>query len=481
MAVIDGKIKTKDDDASAIKKQIKEMEREKIAEEERRLKHEEEQRQNLRDDVTQRKSERRESIQMKEDHLTKAVDAQKACMNEDRTQELLQLRKHRSDAVTAMSAKLNSEMDLIQSQLDEAEMTIEELDASLFSSQEKDRSSELFAIDESDFVPTLDAPGKMASLITSVLEDNQRIAAEAHHEALAAIPFFPLSEEEIEAKRNSPTSVLTNEEWSNRARKVTGLHDALYTDPTDVPMFKENNESYVELGPRMKECLRVKKKKLKKRWEDLANQYLVRQQIFNEETGVNETSERGGFFSITGRVDESGEIRPLESVRGNNPYRRPRRGVSPGDVVRSEYEQEQIIAEIAAKEAMEKRIKEGGCALPHQRGMLENVSELDISGIVMLTYLHLTLCWFCIRFQSLCLPLSQMGFLAIALMTSWKMKKNEGTSTFGQIWRSVSFLTDSCTIRRTFVRFHHSFVTRQPRTALSSITTQRRLFLINMP
>jgi hypothetical protein len=95
--------------------------------------------------------------------------------------------------------------------------------------------------------------------------------------------------------------------------------------------------------------------------------------IYNEETGVNtETSERGGFFSITGRIDESGDV--TSSVRGNNPYRRPRRGVSPGDVARSEYEQEQIIAEIAAKEAMEKRIKEGGCALPHQRGVLENVS-----------------------------------------------------------------------------------------------------------
>ena len=42
--------------------------------------------------------------------------------------------------------------------------------------------------------------------------------------------------------------------------------------------------------------------------------------------------------------------------------------------MRSDYEQEQIIAEIAAKEAMEKRIKDGGCSLPRQRGWLENVS-----------------------------------------------------------------------------------------------------------
>lgn len=374
MAVIDGKIKVKDDNASAVKKQIKEIEREKIAEEKRLLKQEEEKRQSLIDGVATRKTEREGSIQTKEDDFIKAVDAQKASSLEGMSGELLKFESHCSDAIQSSAAKLNFEISTIQNEVEEAEMTIEDMDAPLASSQEDSADLD---IDESDFVPTLDAPGKMASLISSILEDNQRIAAEAHHESLEAIPYFPQSEEEMAVTRNSPTSVITNEEWSNRARKVTGLHDALYTCPSDVPMFDENNESFLEMGSQIKECIRLKKKKLKKRWEDLASQYLVRQMIFNEETGVNtETSERGGFFSITGRVDESGEIRPLENVRGNNPYRRPRRGVSPGDVARSEYEQEQIIAEIAAKEAMEKRIKEGGCALPHQRGMLENVSRL---------------------------------------------------------------------------------------------------------
>jgi hypothetical protein len=50
-----------------------------------------------------------------------------------------------------------------------------------------------------------------------------------------------------------------------------------------------------------------------------------------------------------------------------NPYRRARRG----NEVRSEYEQEQIIAEIAAKEALEKRITFGGTDLPRQIGSLE--------------------------------------------------------------------------------------------------------------
>jgi hypothetical protein len=373
MAVIDSKIKVRDDDASAVKKQIKDMEREKMLEEERLEKEEEEKRQGLIEGVAARKMERESGVHEKEDDLAKVVNDKQNFIEVERRDEVIQFEKECMDALKANAAKFNSDITLAQNQVEKAEMTIEEIDAPPPDLSRVQSMSEF--VDESEFVPTLDAPGKMAGLISSVLEENQRIAAEAHQESLAAIPYFPKPEDDADATRKSPTSVLSNEEWSNRARLVTGLADALYTDPSDVPMFKENNDSFLKIAPQIKECIRSKKQKLKKRWEDLANQYLVRQMIYNEEMGVNtETSERGGFFSITGRVDESGEIRPLESVRGNNPYRRPRRGVSPGDVVRSEYEQEQIIAEIAAKEAMEKRIKEGGCALPNQRGVLENVS-----------------------------------------------------------------------------------------------------------
>ncbi|KAL3782577.1 hypothetical protein HJC23_005280 [Cyclotella cryptica] len=369
MAVIDGRIKIKDDDASSVKKQLKAIEQELILEEERLIKEEEEKRQSLIQGVASRRTERESSVQEKEGNLAKLVDRKKSSMEEERKDELLQFEKDCTHALKANAAKLNSEISLAENQVEEAELMIEEMDVPPPSSAQVDASPDF--VDESDFVSTLDAPGKMTNLIASVLEDNQRIAAEAHQESLAAIPFFPKSQEDANATRNSPTSVVSNEEWSNRARKVTGLADALYTEPADVPMFHENNQTFLEIAPQIKECIRSKKQKLKKRWEDLANQYLVRQMIYNEETGVNtETSERGGFFSITGRIDESGDV--TSSVRGNNPYRRPRRGVSPGDVVRSEYEQEQIIAELAAKEAMEKRIKEGGCALPHQRGVLEN-------------------------------------------------------------------------------------------------------------
>jgi hypothetical protein len=60
-------------------------------------------------------------------------------------------------------------------------------------------------------------------------------------------------------------------------------------------------------------------------------------------------------------------LEPAGSRASTNPYRRARRG----NEVRSEYEQEQIIAEIAAKEALEKRILFGGSDLPRQVGSLE--------------------------------------------------------------------------------------------------------------
>ena len=71
----------------------------------------------------------------------------------------------------------------------------------------------------------------------------------------------------------------------------------------------------------------------------------------------------------------------LNSIMRNsgNQYRRPRRGACLGswnssirsDIVRSDYEQEQIIAELTAKETMEKRITQGGSKLPRQQCALE--------------------------------------------------------------------------------------------------------------
>jgi len=268
--------------------------------------------------------------------------------------------KLENDCQAAIDEKvsgLTKEIFTVREKVKEAERTIQELDELAFQEANMAAMPEMIEEDGADSLPTMDAPGKMSGLIGTLLAQNQRTASEAHHDSLSAIPYFP------QAAQDGDT--VSNEEWSNRARKVTGIHDALYLEPKDIPTFEENNRAFLELAPRMKECIRVQNEKLKSRWTDLANQYVTRQTIYKEETGVDLESS-GGYFSA-GKPIEIDEPAP----RGNNPYRRPRRGISQGDVVRSEYEQEQIIAELAAKEAMEKRIKEGGCALPRQQGLLE--------------------------------------------------------------------------------------------------------------
>ena len=249
-------------------------------------------------------------------------------------------------------------------------------------------------------VPTLDGPGKMAGLVASIIAGNQRVAKRAHLEALEIIPYTPGCDAgDVGGGGHAATSGgpvkkrqrPSNEEWSNRARDVTGLHDALYASPEEVPNFDEHNASFLANRSKFTDAIRRKRDTLAGRWTDLARTYLVRQHDYQKETGVN-TEEAGGVFCAAALMHNSDggfggtgvgggglESELVPGVRGNNPYRRPRRGISPGDICRSDYEQEQIIAEIAAKEAMERRIKEGGCALPRQVGWLERVSVLHLA------------------------------------------------------------------------------------------------------
>jgi hypothetical protein len=118
-------------------------------------------------------------------------------------------------------------------------------------------------------------------------------------------------------------------------------------------------------------------------WTELAEEYEVRKLLYDKQQsklakkgkqrGVSVSSRKSILEKTSERssVDAGGVI--LESGRSsNNPYRRARRG----NEVRSEYEQEQIIAEITAKEAMEKRIKHGGSKLPRQICRLERVRRI---------------------------------------------------------------------------------------------------------
>ena len=132
----------------------------------------------------------------------------------------------------------------------------------------------------------------------------------------------------------------------------------------------------------MTEVIREKHRRLHDKWEKLAEEYLVRKDIYDKnhliihkEKHRKPTSQPSIFGSKPSAISGSRESIALASGgrSTNNPYRRARRGnaSNSGDVVRSEYEQEQIIAELTAKEAMEKRIKHGGSKLPRQVCELE--------------------------------------------------------------------------------------------------------------
>ena len=368
MAELEKKIKAKGKQATTTKKEVREMEErekeermrkemDKIKEEERKAQEELDRRRQIEKEFEDRINERNQSVEDKREELMRVFNARKDDLNEQRRSGRAKLENDCQAAIDEKVSGLKKKIFTVREKVKEAELTIQELDEIAFQEANIAAMPEMIDEDGADSLPTMDAPGKMSGLIGKLLAQNQRTASEAHHDSLSAIPYFPQATQDGET--------VSNEEWSNRARKVTGIHDALYLEPKDVPMFEENNRTFLEFAPHMKECIRVQNEKLKSRWSDLANQYVTRQAIYKEETGVDLDSS-GGFFSA-GKPIEIDEPAP----RGNNPYRRPRRGISQGDVVRSEYEQEQIIAELAAKEAMEKRIKEGGCALPRQQGLLE--------------------------------------------------------------------------------------------------------------
>jgi hypothetical protein len=452
MAVLETKIKLKTKEAMCVRKEVQAIqsaeraeegriakmakeEEERIAKEEEQLAREAEER------VKMRRKEREENVSTRRRALTAVYESRSSALQENRQNEISRMKATKSD-IEGGVVEINSQIAILCQQLQEAEQRIAELDKSQLR-RDMELSAATFpcrgdgglvhqgimAEDETTHdgtgIPTLDYPGKMSGLVGRILAENQMIAKRAHLDVLEGIPYSPDAEGTTSSGELSSTAkgdgaggggeitacnyaekrtLISNEEWSNRARRVTGLNNALYTEPTEVPHYHENNEHFIEIAPLIKECIRRKDKKLKSRWTTLAEHYVLRQTIYNEQTGsTGDVNERGGYFSAAGFLlggrggDYYDAMNNMESstsstpnsgnggggsssshansaVRGNNPYRRPRRGLAPGDIVRSDYEQEQIIAEIAAKEAMEKRIKEGGCSLPRQRGWLENVS-----------------------------------------------------------------------------------------------------------
>lgn len=226
-----------------------------------------------------------------------------------------------------------------------------------------------------------DEPMLMADVVSSVLLESRKRARQSHLDTLSLIPIDDTRFTPSEDEHN-----WSNENWSLLARSVTGPENALYIEPSEAPLFRETHTQYLQDRELVRDHIRSKKRRLHNRWKELSLEYLNIQR-----STVNELPE---FVGIATEIIISDPDAPDLGVRGNNPYRRPRRVANLGtgsntmgsDVVRSEYEQEQIIAKLTAQEALEKKIIHGGCPLPRQRCQLENVRIYSGSKRIALCY-----------------------------------------------------------------------------------------------
>jgi hypothetical protein len=236
--------------------------------------------------------------------------------------------------------------------------------------------------------------GSLPNLVEQIMADNNRKAREAQIVTFSMISENdqPIGDETFmdSGGPRDPQLEKSCEEWSVLTKQVTGLADALYSEPSAMPYYQQNERSHSLLGPAVKEYIRDQQKQLVEEWTVLAEEYEVRKRLYEKQqrklakkaqrssVAVSRQSILAGVKESTGvgQGIDRGNILESGSRTSNNPYRRARRG----NEVRSEYEQEQIIAEIAAKEAMEKRITHGGCKLPRQITRLERVSSPSIVG-----------------------------------------------------------------------------------------------------
>jgi hypothetical protein len=218
-----------------------------------------------------------------------------------------------------------------------------------------------------------------SDVVARIIAENRKRAAEAHMNQLTFVSpdddMADVPHSELEDVKD-PISGRTTAEWAQMAKQVTGLADALYSEPSEAPYYAHNEKIHEAIAPLVAEFVRHKKNKLKKHWTQLAEEYEYRRTVYDKKlqsgSHAKEKPKKSVSIPVRQSIFQTGKpsqpiLEPEGSRASTNPYRRARRG----NEVRSEYEQEQIIAEIAAKEALEKRILFGGSDLPRQIGPLE--------------------------------------------------------------------------------------------------------------
>ena len=253
---------------------------------------------------------------------------------------------------------------------------------------------------------TKDEPEEMKSLVSSIQKKNLKCANESHFESLSSIPYTPIPENGNITSNLSPPCLVSeqhvsedeimeksNEKWAHMTREISGPGDALFSELTEIPYFKEHMKNHKSLKLLVSEHVKAKNQKLFKRWEILGHEYTLRQQLYSNKDADKKLRStkidciKAPNFKKELTSDSRSDVGT--SRVGTNAYRRTRRGAfgssqtSASDIVRSEYEQEQIIAELTAKDALEKRITQGASKLPRQRCQIEKVSvELNYFKLI---------------------------------------------------------------------------------------------------
>ena len=413
MAMLDKKIKEAQKQAEEVaeeKKQSLEEEKAEMELEKQRLEEEERRKQQ---EVLHKKEERRRMEEkLREAGLKKALDnhaeeLEKASI-EAETAIKDQLEKARKEEkkrclddvktqIELASEGFDKDISKVRRDIEKAKNAASKVDSKLLTIEDDYQS---MVVDEEAKAEAVQketskrGPPDVASIISSITLENKRRATESHLFALSiashdddstAIEVEEATEDLLEL-RTDPKYGKTSEEWSELTRQVTGLADALYTEPSEAPYYEHNERTHALLGPSVKEYIRDMNSRLLAHWTELAEEYDVRKHLYDKQQSKKGKKTKRGSVSVGGRksilgvsdkpgLDRAGADRGTQFLESggrtsNNPYRRARRG----NEVRSESELEQIIAEIAAKEAMEKRITHGGSKLPRQICHMERVS-----------------------------------------------------------------------------------------------------------
>ena len=412
MAELDKKIKEAQKRAGEVAEEKKQCQEKEEAERELEKKRKEDEEKRKQQELLNEKAEkRRREDKLREDGMQKALDEHKDEFEKTRQQAETEIK---DEIEKAREAEKNRCSDDVESQIGVASEGFDKDIAKVRRDIEKAKNAatkvdtKLSSAEDDYKVMVADEEAKadaaqketpksglldVCSIVASIHLENRRRAVESNLFALSMASHdddttFQDAEEgpqDLLQLSTDPKYGKTSEEWSELARQVTGLADALYTEPSEAPYYEQNERTHGLIGPSVKEYIRDKRNRLVAHWTDLAEEYDVRKYLYDKQQNKKGKKAKRGSVSVGSRKsilgvsDKPGPgsdrgAQGLESGgrSSNNPYRRARRG----NEVRSESELEQIIAEIAAKEAMEKRITHGGSKLPRQICPIERVSKL---------------------------------------------------------------------------------------------------------